>query len=94
MAAVLTDDVLLSFCSAEEIVCECREGSVTFYRPLLIHSSMPPVDSGGGGRRRVLAHRMRAADLSIPGWDWPSDWVGVTEPVRASQRWVGAAPKL
>lgn len=80
--------------AGEEIVCEAGEGSVTFYRPLLIHSSKAPAGSSsdtGTGRRRVLAHRVRAADLEIPGWSWPSHWTGVTEPLRPAERWAETA---
>ena len=78
--------------AAQEIVCESGEGSVTFYRPLLIHSSTAPAqtssDSTSVGRRRVLAHRVRAADLEIPGWSWPTHWTGVVEPLRPADRWT------
>ena len=86
--------------AGQELVCECGEGSVTFYRPLLIHSSTAPARTSsdgaaaGTGRRRVLAHRVRAADLEIPGWSWPTHWTGVAEPLRPADRWAVVAQAM
>jgi ectoine hydroxylase-related dioxygenase (phytanoyl-CoA dioxygenase family) len=60
---------------SEAINCEAGEGSVTFYFPTMLHSSARSAASAGT-HRRAAAHRVRAASLRIPGWEWPTDWDG------------------
>ena len=64
----------------EAIDCTAGEGSVTFYYPTMIHSSEVSKASPGVPRR-AAAHRVRAASLEIPGWEWPQNWAGGTETI-------------
>ena len=50
-------------------------GSITFYYPTMLHSSTKS-GAAPGTHRRAAAHRVSAASLRIPGWEWPSDWNG------------------
>jgi ectoine hydroxylase-related dioxygenase (phytanoyl-CoA dioxygenase family) len=63
----------------ETVACTGGEGSVTFYYPGVLHSSAPSA-AQEGTHRRVIAHRMRVADLRVPDWEWPTDWEGFLEP--------------
>ena len=57
----------------QAIDCIAGEGSVTFYFPTTIHSSEIS-QAKAGIHRRAAAHRVRAASLEIPGWEWPTNW--------------------
>ena len=61
------------------IDCVAGEGSVTFYYPMTLHSSAPNT-SPEGTHRRVVGHRMRRAGLTIPAWEWPTDWEWFARP--------------
>ena len=81
--------------TGEELVCEPGEGSVTFYRPLLVHSSMPPENHTVVGSLHRLGAPCACCRPGNPslGWSWSGNWVGVDSPLSPSQRWV-ATPKL
>ena len=66
----------------EAIDCTAGEGSVTFYYPTMLHSSEVSRASAGV-HRRAAAHRVRAASLEIPGWNWPVDWPEGAETIRS-----------
>lgn len=63
---------------AEAIDCVGGEGSVTFYYPTMLHSSVKNTQSAGT-HRRAAAHRVRRASLRLPGWEWPMDWEGAVK---------------
>ena len=67
---------------SEAVVCTAGEGSVSFYFPGMLHSSFPSV-APVGTHRRAAAHRVRAASLQLPGWEWPTDWEGGIHQIKA-----------
>ena len=66
----------------DAVDCLAGQGSVTFYFPGMFHSSVPSV-APKGTHRRAAAHRVRAASLQLPGWNWPTDWEGGIHPIKA-----------
>ena len=67
---------------SEAVVCTAGEGSVSFYFPGMVHSSISSV-APIGTHRRAAAHRVRAASLQLPGWKWPTDWKGGVHQIKA-----------
>jgi len=66
-------DEYLATHEAEAIDCTAGQGSVTFYYPTTFHASSIST-APTGTHRCAAAHRVRAQNLKIPEWDWPSDW--------------------